>query len=147
MFFSTFISTPGKNLSVADMLSRSYTEAEFQTPPPKLTSQSYSLAHLNLYITPVHKNAKKSYIIKNMILADYSTYQFSIRINDKANDEIVKPLDFFFQIHYTFPDKTQTPIKTNNKSLHLQSVFLDETDVITDDEDLLYTRIAISSTA
>ena len=53
------------------------------------------------------------------ILADYGTDQFSIRINDKGNDIVVKPIQSFsFQSVTTFQTKIKTPIKKNNKSLH-----------------------------
>ena len=50
--------TPGKNISVVDMLSRSFTKAELQInqlkrkqPQLKLTLQYSILKHSNLYIT------------------------------------------------------------------------------------------------
>ena len=84
------IHTPGKNLSVADMLSRSFTKAELQLNqlkhkqlPPQI---DFALLQDNT-LKPVH------YLIKHHqkydshpILADYGTDQFSIRINDKGND-------------------------------------------------------------
>ena len=46
------------------------------------------------------------------ILADYGTDHFSIRINDKGNDIVVKPLQSFsFQSVTTFQTKIKTPIK------------------------------------
>ena len=44
------------------------------------------------------------------ILAEYGTDQFSIRINDKGNDIIVKPLNFFsFKSVTQFQTKFRTP--------------------------------------
>ena len=64
---------------------------------------------------------KKFYPIKkhdsHPILADYGTDQFSIRINDKGNDIIVKPLQSFsFKSVTPFQTKFKTPTKKNNKT-------------------------------
>ena len=73
------------------------------------------------------------------ILADYGTDQFSIRINDKRNDIVVKPLQSFsFKSITPFQTKFKTPIKRNNKTLHQQSLLLNDTDVTSDDEDHIY---------
>ena len=49
------------------------------------------------------------------ILADYGTDQFSIRINDKGNDIIAKPLDpFSFKSITPFQNKYKTPARKNN---------------------------------
>ena len=78
----------------------------------------------------------------HLILADYGTDQFSIRINDKGNDIVVKPLQSFsFKSRTPFQTKFKTPIKKNNKTLHRQSLLLNDTDVTSDDEDHMYTRI------
>ena len=82
-----------------------------------------------------------------MILADYGTDQFSIRNNDKGNDIVVKPLHSFSFISVTpFQTKFKTPIKKNNKTLHQQSLLPNDTDVTSDDEDHIYTRIPKSET-
>ena len=71
------------------------------------------------------------------ILADYGTDQFSLRINDKGNDIIVKPLkSFSFNAITPFQTKFKAPVKKHNKSL-----LLNDTDVTSDDEDHIYTRI------
>ena len=79
------------------------------------------------------------------ILADYGTDQFSIRINDKGksiNDIIVKPLNSFsFNSVTQFQTKFRTHVTKNNKSLHQQSLLLNVTDITTDDEEHLFTRI------
>ena len=78
----------------------------------------------------------------NPILADYGTDQFSIRIVDKGNDIVVKPLQSFsFKSVTPFQTKFKTPIKKNNKTLHQQSILLNDTDITSDDEDHIYTRI------
>ena len=65
-----------------------------------------------------------------------------IRINDKGNDIIVKPLQSFsFKSVTPFQTKFKTPTKKNNKTLHQQSLLLNDTDVTSDDEDHIYTRI------
>ena len=98
------IHTPGKNLSVADMLSRSFTKAELQLNqikhkhlPPQI---SFALLQDNT-LKPVHYLIKHEEILPHQkhdshpFLADYGTDQFSIRINDKGNDIVVKPLQSF----------------------------------------------------
>ena len=95
------IHTPGKNLSVADMLSRSFTKAELQSNqlkhkqlPPQI---DFALLQDNT-LKPVQYLIKHEEILPHQkhdshpILADYGTDQFSIRINDKGNDIVVKPL-------------------------------------------------------
>ena len=145
------IHTPGKNLSVADMLSRSFTKAELQLNqlkhkqlPPQI---DFALLQDNILI-PVHYLIKHEAILPHQkhdshpILADYGTDQFSIRINDKGNDIVVKPLQSFsFKSITPFQTKFKTPIKKNNKTLHQQSLLLNDTDVTSDDEDHIYTRI------
>ena len=98
------IHTPGKNLSVADMLSRSFTKAELQLNqlkhkqlPPHF---NFALLQDNT-LKPVHYLIKHKEILPHQkhdshpILVDYSTDKFSIRINDKGNDIVVKPLQSF----------------------------------------------------
>ena len=76
------------------------------------------------------------------ILADYDTDQFSIRINDKGNDIVVKLLlSVSFKSVTPFQKKFKTPVKKNNKTLHQQSLLLNDTDITSDDEDHIYTRI------
>ena len=159
------IHTPGKNLSVADMLSRSFTKAELQLNqlkhkqlPPQTDFallQDNTLKHyLILNIISVHYLIKHEEILPHQkrdshpILADYGTDQFSIRINDKGNDIVVKPLQSFsFKSVTPFQTKFKTPTKRNNKNLHQQSLLLNDTDVTSDDEDLIYTRIPKSDSS
>ena len=76
------------------------------------------------------------------ILADYGTEQFSIRINDKGYDIVVEPLhSFSFKSVTPFQTKFKTPIKKNNKTLHQQSLILNDIDITSDDDDPIYTRI------
>ena len=151
------IHTPGKNLSVADMLSRSFTKAELQLNqlkhkhlPPQI---DFALLQDNT-LKPVHYLIKHEEILPHQkhdshpILADYGTDQFSIRINDKGNDIIVKPLQSFsFKSVTPFQTKFKTPTKKNNKTLHQQSLLLNDTDVTSDDEDHIYTRIPKSDSS
>ena len=151
------IHTPGKNLSVADMLSRSFTKAELQLNqlkhkqlPPQI---DFALLQNNT-LSPVHYLIKHEEILNHQkhdshpILADYDTDQFSIRINDKGNDIVVKPLQSFsFKSVTPFRTKFQTPIKKNNKTLHQQSLLLNDTDITSDDEDHIYRRIAKSDSS
>ena len=145
------IHTPGKNLSVADMLSRSFTKAELQLNQMKhkqLPPQIDFALLQNGTPKPVHYLIKHEEILPHQkhdshpILADYGTDQFSIRINDKGNDIVVKPLHSFSYKSVTpFQTKFKTPIKKNNKTLLQQSLLLNDTDITSDDEDHIYTRI------
>ena len=144
------IHTPGKNLSVADMLSRSFTKAELQLNqikhkqlPPQI---DFALLQDNT-LKPVHYLIKHEEALLHQkhdshpVLADYGTDQFSIRINDKGNDIVVKPLQSFsFNSITPFRTKFKTPIKNKNKTLHQQSLLLNDTDVTSDEEDHMYTR-------
>ena len=151
------IHTPGKNLSVADMLSRSFTKAELQLNQLKhkhLPQQiDFALLQDNT-LNPVHYLIKHEKILphpkhdSHPILADYGTDQFSIRINDKGNDIVVRTLQSFsFKSITPFQTKFKTPIKKNNKTLHQQSLLLNDTDVTSDDEDHIYTRIPKSDSS
>ena len=151
------IHTPGKNLAVADMLSRSFTKAELQLNqlkhkqlPPQI---DFALLQDNT-LKPVHYLIKHEELLPHQkhdshpILADYGTDQFSIRINDKENDIVVKPLQSFsFKSITPFQTKLKTPIKKNNKTVHQQSLLLNDTDVTSDDEDHIYTRIPKSDSS
>ena len=98
------IHTPGKKLSVADMLSRFFTKTELQVIqlkhkqlPPQidfamLQNNSLSTVH---YLIQHEESLPHQKHDSHPILADYGTDQFCIRINDKGNDIIVKPLDSF----------------------------------------------------
>ena len=133
------------------MLSRSFTKAELQLNqlkhkqlPPQI-----DFTHLqNGTLKPVHCLNKHEEILPHQkhdshpILADYGTDQFSIRINDKGNDIVVKPLhSFSFKSVTPFQTKFKKPIKKINKTLHQQSLLLNGTDITSDDDDHIYTRI------
>ena len=145
------IHTPGKNLSVADMLSRSFTETELQLNQLKhkqLPSQIDFAILENNTLIPVHYLIKHEEVLPHQkhdshpILADYGTDQFSIRINDKGKDIVVKLLQSFsFKSVTPFQTKFKTPIKKNNKTLHQQSLLLNDTDITSDDEDHIYIYI------
>ena len=102
------VHTPGKKLSVADMLSRSFTKTELQLNQLKHKQPQIDFAILqNNSLTPVHYLIQHEEILPHQkhvsqpILADYGTDQFSIRINDKGNDIVVKPLDSVsFKFHW-----------------------------------------------
>ena len=110
------------------MLRRSFTKAELQLNqlkhkqlPPQI---DFALLQDNT-LKPVHYLIKHDEILPHQkhdshpILADYGTDQFSIRINDKGNDIVVKPLQTFLfkSIITPFQTKFKTPIKKNNKTL------------------------------
>ena len=145
------IHTPGKNLSVADMLSRSFRKAEIliiklkhKLFPPKIDFAVLQDSTLK----PVQNLIEHEEVLPHQkhdphpILADYGTDQFSIRINDKGNDIIVKPLNSSsFKSVTPFQTKFKTPVKKNNNSLHQQSLLLKDTDITRDDKEHKYTRI------
>ena len=150
------IHTPGKNLSVADMLSRTFTKQQLQLNQLKhkqFPPQMEFAIIKNDEIIPVHYLVKHEEVKSTQIhdshpiLADYGDDQFSIRINDKGNDIIVKPLDSFsFKAIVPFQNKYKKPSKKNNKSLLQQSPLLNDTDILSDDEtDHIYTRIPNSN--
>ena len=151
------IHSPGKNLSVADMLSSSFTKIELQLNQLKhkqLPAQIDFALIQNGTLKPVHYLIKHEEILPHQkhdahpILADYGTDQFSIRINDKGNDIVVKPLQSFsFKSITPFQTKFKTPIEKNNKTLHQQSLLLNDTDITSDDEDHIYTRIPKSDSS
>ena len=115
------IHTPGKNLSVADMFSQSFTKTELQSNQLKL---KHITPHIDFAMLQNNTPKHVHYMIKHKeelphqnhdshpILADYETHQFSIRINDKGNDVIVKLLDSFsFKSVTPFQSKFKTPLK------------------------------------
>ena len=95
------IHTPGKNLTVTDMLSRTFTKEQLQSHqlrhkhlPPQI---DFSILKDN-QLKPVHylvKHEKIKYKQKNychLILADFVDDQFSIRIINKGEDIHIKTL-------------------------------------------------------
>ena len=138
------IHTPGKNLIVADMLSRTFTKEQLQIHqlrhkqvPPQIDS---SIMKDN-QIKPVHYLVKLEEIKYNQkndchpILADYGEDQFSIRINNKGKDIHIKPLDSFsFQSIDPFESKYKKPTK-KTKSLLQQSTILNDTDILSDEDE------------
>ena len=133
------------------MLSRYFTEAELQLNQLKhkqLPSQFDFALLQNGTLKPVYYLIKHEEISlhrkhdSHPILADYGTDQFSIRINDKGHGIVVNPLhSFFFKSVTPFQTKFKTPIEKNNTTLHQQSLLLNGTDITSDNEDPLYTRI------
>ena len=121
------IHTPGKNLSVADMLSRSFTKADLKLNqlkhkqlPPQIDFALLQNGTLQLvpYLIKHEEILPHQKHDSHPILTDYGTDQFSIRINDKGNDIVVKPLySFSFKSVTPFQTKFKTPIKKNNKTL------------------------------
>ena len=133
------------------MLSRSFTKAELQLNQLKdkqLPPQTDFALLQNDTLKPVNYLIKHEEILPHQkhdshpILPDYGTDQFSIRINDRGNDIVVKPLQSFsFKSITPFQTKVKTPIKKSNKTLHQQSLLLNDTDITSDDEDHIYTKI------
>ena len=103
------------------MLSRSFTKAELklnQLKHKQLPPQIDSALLQDGTLKPVHYLIKHEEILPHQkhdsrpILADYGTDQFSIRINGKGNDIVVKPLQSFsFKSVTTFQTKFKTPQK------------------------------------
>ena len=141
---------------LADMLSRSFTKTELQLNQLKhkqLPPQIDFAIIQNNSLTPVHYLIQHEKILPHQkhdshpILADYGTDQFSIRINDKSNDIFIKPLaSFSFKSIVPFQNKYKTPARKHNKFLHQQSLLPNDTDVTSDDDDHIYTRIPKSVT-
>ena len=62
--------------------------------------------------------------------------QFSIRINNKGEDIHIKPLDSFsFQSIVPFESKYKRPTKNKAKSLLQQSTVLNDTDILSDEDE------------
>ena len=145
------IHTPGKNLSVADLLSRSFTKEVLQINQLKYKHLSPHIEFTilqNNTLKPVHYLLKHEEVLPHQkhdshpVLADYGTDQFSLRINDKGNDITVKRLNSFsFKAVTPFQTKFKTPIKKHDDSLHQQSLLLNDIDVTNDDDEHIYTRI------
>ena len=139
------------------MLSCSFTKEELQLNQLKhkqLPSQIDFAILQNNTLTPVHYLIKHKEVLPHQkhdshsILADYGTDQFSIRINDKGNVIVVKSLQSFsFKSVTPFQTKFKTPMKKNNKTLHQQSLLLNDIDITSDDEDHIYTRIPKSDSS
>ena len=100
------------------------------------------LYYKNNSLTPVHYLIQHEEVFTHQkhdshpILADYGTDQFSIRINDKGNDLIVKTLDSFSSKSIIpFQNKYKTPARKHNKPSHQQHLLPNDTDVTSDDDD------------
>ena len=140
------IHTSGKNLTVADMLSRTFTKKQLQAHqlrhkqlPPQI---DFSIMKDN-QLKPEHYLVKHEEIKYNQkndchpILADYGDDQFSIRINNKGEDIHIKTLDSFsFQSIVPFESKYKKPTKNQAKSLLQQSTILNDTDILSDEDEL-----------
>ena len=148
------IHIPGKNLSVADLLSRSFFKEELHINQLK---HKHLPLHIDFTILQNNKLKPVHYLIKHEevlphqkhdshpILEDYDADQFSLRINKKGNDNIVKPLkSFSFNTITPFQTKFKAPVKKHNKPLHQQSLLLNDTDVTSDH---IYTRIPKDSSS
>ena len=128
------IHTPGKNLTVADMLSRTFTKEQLQVLqfrhkqlPPQI---DFSIMKDN-QLKSVHYLVKHEEIKYNQkndchpILADYGDDQFSIRISKKGEDIHIKLLDTFsFQSIVPFESKYKKPTKNQIKSLLQQFLMI-----------------------
>ena len=139
------IHTPGKNLTVADMLSRTFTKEQLQINQlrhKQLPPQIDVFIMKDNDFKPVHylvKHEEIKYIRKtdcHPILADYGDDQFSIGINNKGEDIHIKPLhSFSIQSIVPFESKYKRPTKNQAKSLLQQSTILDDTDILSDEDE------------
>ena len=139
------IHTPGKNLTVADMHSRTFTKEQLQLHQlrhKQLPPQIDLAIMKDNQLKPVHHLEKLEEIKYNRkndchpILADYGEDQFSIRINNKGENIHIKPLDSFcFQSIVPFESKYKRPTKNQAKSLLQQSTILNDTDVLSDENE------------
>ena len=139
------IHTPGKNLTVADMLSITFTKEQHQIHQlrhKQLPHQIHFSIMKDSQLKPVHylvKHEEFKYNQKNdchPILADYREDQFSIRINNKGEDIHIKPLDSFsFQSIVPFESKYQRPTKNKAKSLLQRTTILNDTDILSDTDE------------
>ena len=143
--FLKIIQTPGKNLTVADMLSKTFTKEQLQIHqlahkqlPPQI---DFSIMKDN-QLKPVHNLVKYEEIKSNKknechpILADYGEDPFPIRINNKGEDIHIKPLDSFsFQSIVPFESKYKKPTKNKAKSLLQQSTILNDTVILSDEDE------------
>ena len=82
---------------------------------------------------------KSNTIKKNVcqpILADYGEDQFSLRINNKGEDFHINSLDSFsFQSIVPFESNYKRPTKNQAKSLLQQSTILNDTDILSDEDE------------
>ena len=139
------IHTPGKNLTVADKLSLTFTKEQLpihhlrhKQLPPQIDFSIMKDNQLKL----VHYLVKHEEIIYNQkddchpILADYGEDQFSIRINNKGEDIHIEPLhSFSFQSIVPFESKYKRSTKNQKKSLLQQSTILNDTDIRSDEDE------------
>ena len=117
---------------------------EHKQLPPQI---DYAIQQINI-LKPVQYLLKYEEVLPHQnhdshpILADYGTDQFSIRINDKGNAIVVKPLtSVSFKSVTPLQSKFKTPIKKHNKTPHQQYLLLNDTDVTSDDREHIYSRI------
>ena len=137
------IHTPGKNLTVADMLSRTFTKEQLQIHQlrhKQLPPQTNFSITKDTQLKTAHylvKHEEMKYIQKTdcyPILVKYGDDQFSIRMNNKVEDIHIKPLDSFsFQYIVPFYSKYKRPTKNQAKSLLQQSTILNDTDILSDE--------------
>ena len=126
------------------MLSRTFTkeklqihELRYKQLPPQI---DFSIMKDD-QLKPVHYLVKHEEIKYNQkndcrpILADYGDDQFSIRKNNKGEDISIKLSNSFsFRSIVPFQSKYKRPIKNQTKSLIQQSTFLNDNDVLSDED-------------
>ena len=127
------------------MLSRTFTKEQLQIHqlrhkqlPPQI---NFSIMK-DKQLKPVHSLVKHEEIKYNEnndchpILADSIEDQFSIRINNKGEDIHIEHLDSFsFRSIVPFESKHKRPTKNQAKSLLQQSTILNDTDILSDEDE------------
>ena len=126
------------------MFSRTFTKEQLQIHQlrhKQLPQIDFSITKDN-QLKPVHYLVKHEEIKYNQkngyhpILADYGEDHFSIRINNKGEDIFIKPLDSFsFQSIVPFESKYKRPTKNQAKSLLQQSTIVNDTDILSDEDE------------
>ena len=126
------------------MLSRTFTIEQLQRHqvrhkqlPPR---NDFSITKDNqlkpVYYLVKHEEIKYNKNDCHPILADYGEDQFSMHINNKGEDIQLKPLDSFsFQSIVPFESKYKRPTKNQAKSLLQQSTILNDTDILSDEDE------------
>ena len=146
------IQTPGTKLDCSRYAFKNFYKKQLQVHqlrhkqlPPQIDFSTMKDNQLK----PVHYLVKHEEIKYNQkndchpILADHGDDQFSIRINNKGENIQMKPLDSFsFQSIVPFESKYKRPTKTQTKSLLQQSTILNDTDILSDDDEPIQSQNA-----
>ena len=127
------------------MLSRTFTKEQLQihqlrhkqVPPQTgfsiMKDNQLNSVHYLVNHEEIKYNQKKDC---HPIFADYGEDQFSIRVNNKGEDIHIKHLDSIsFQSIVPYESKYKRPTKNQTKSLLQQSTILNDTDILSDEDE------------